>query len=56
MKLNGKNDFNLWKVKMEALLVHQGLKVALQNDPSGSGLLYDEDFKEKMERHILSLF
>lgn len=29
-KFNGKNDFNMWKVKMEALLVTQGLSDAIQ--------------------------
>ncbi|KAH9778820.1 Integrase catalytic domain-containing protein [Citrus sinensis] len=29
-KFNGKNDFNMWKVKMEALLVTQGLGDAIQ--------------------------
>ena len=29
-KFNGKNDFNVWKVKMEALLVTQGLSDAIQ--------------------------
>ena len=29
-KCNGKNDFNMWKVKMEALLVSQGLGDAIQ--------------------------
>lgn len=27
---NGKNDFNLWKLKIEALLITQGLGDALQ--------------------------
>ncbi|KAH9685530.1 CCHC-type domain-containing protein [Citrus sinensis] len=30
-KFNGKNDFNMWKVKMEALLVTQGLGDAIQS-------------------------
>ncbi|KAH9782190.1 Integrase catalytic domain-containing protein [Citrus sinensis] len=29
-KFNGKNDFNMWKVKMEALLITQGLGEALE--------------------------
>lgn len=29
-KFNGKNDFNMWKVKREALLVTQGLGYAIQ--------------------------
>lgn len=30
-KFNRKNNFNAWKVKMEALLVTQGLGDALEN-------------------------
>lgn len=30
-KLNGKNDFNIQKVKMEALLVTEGLRDAIQS-------------------------
>ena len=30
-KFNGRNDFGLWKVKMEALLTHQGLNDALDS-------------------------
>ena len=29
-KLTGKNDFNMWKVKMETLLITQGLGDALE--------------------------
>ena len=29
-KFNGKNDFNMWKVKMEALLITQGLGDAIE--------------------------
>ena len=28
-KFNGKNDFNMWKVKMEALLIIEGLGDAI---------------------------
>lgn len=28
-KFTGENDFHLWRLKMKALLVHQGLDVAL---------------------------
>lgn len=38
-KFGGKNDFNLWKVKMEAPLVHQGFDVTLEKNPSGNYLL-----------------
>lgn len=29
-KFNGKNDFNMWKVKMKALLITQGLGGAIE--------------------------
>lgn len=29
-KFHGKNDFNMWKIKMEALLITQGLRDAIQ--------------------------
>ena len=29
-KFNGKNDFNMWKIKMEALLITQGLGDAIE--------------------------
>ena len=28
-KFTGSNDFNLWRLKMKALLVHQGLSDAI---------------------------
>lgn len=30
-KFNGKNDFNMWKVKMKALLITQGLGDAIEH-------------------------
>ena len=29
-KFTGKNDFNMWKVKMKALLITQGLRDAIE--------------------------
>ena len=29
-KFAGKNDFNMWKIKMEALLITQGLRDAIE--------------------------
>lgn len=49
-KFDWKNDFNLWEVKMEGLLVHQGLKVTIESDPWANNLLNDEDFKEKIRK------
>lgn len=34
-KFTGENDFHLWRLKMRALLVHQGLEEAL-GEPSSS--------------------
>ncbi|KAL8514335.1 hypothetical protein ACS0TY_013450 [Phlomoides rotata] len=39
-KFSGKIDFGLWRIKMEALLVHQGLTDALKDD-SGESLITD---------------
>ena len=37
-KFNGKNDYGLWKMKMKALLIQQGLASALQaKDPEEKG-------------------
>ena len=36
-KFNGKNDFNMWKVKMKALLVTQGLGDAIQTSDQEGG-------------------
>ena len=37
-KFNGKNDYGLWKMKMRALLIQQGLASALQSkDPKEKG-------------------
>ncbi|KAL8508188.1 hypothetical protein ACS0TY_018681 [Phlomoides rotata] len=33
-KFSGKTDFGLWRIKMKALLVHQGLADALKDDSS----------------------
>ncbi|KAL8552053.1 hypothetical protein ACS0TY_000932 [Phlomoides rotata] len=33
-KFSGKSDFGLWRIKMKALLVHQGLADALKDDSS----------------------
>ena len=31
-KFNGENDFNLWRLKMRAILVHQGLEDAFEGE------------------------
>ena len=45
-KFDGKNDFGLWRVKMRALLVQQGLQEALLGEEKLSTELSD---KEKFE-------
>ncbi|KAL8518312.1 hypothetical protein ACS0TY_009614 [Phlomoides rotata] len=35
-KFSGKMDFDLWRIKMKALLVHQGLADALKGDSGES--------------------
>ena len=42
-KFNGKNDFNLWRVKMRALLVQQGLWKALKGKDALPAMLSDEE-------------
>ncbi|KAL8473574.1 hypothetical protein ACS0TY_030419 [Phlomoides rotata] len=41
-KFSGKNDFGLWKVKMNALLVHHGLASVLQPDASAESSISRE--------------
>ncbi|KAL8512133.1 hypothetical protein ACS0TY_018548 [Phlomoides rotata] len=36
-KFSGKTDFGIWRIKMKALLVHQGLADALKDDSSTRG-------------------
>lgn len=43
-KFTEKTDFGLWKVKMEELLLHQGLAAAPEGD---TGFPADFDAKEK---------
>ena len=42
-KFNGKNDFSLWRVKMRALLVQQGLWKALKGKDALPAMLSDEE-------------
>ncbi|KAL8537666.1 hypothetical protein ACS0TY_012700 [Phlomoides rotata] len=37
-KFSGKTDFGLWRIKMKALLVHQGLADALKDDSSSAAV------------------
>lgn len=49
-KFDGKNDFNLWQLKMRALLVHQGIVDALKGEPDLPTTMLDKEKKEVMEK------
>ena len=44
-KFTGKNDFGLWRLKMRALLVQQGLEDALGGEKNLSSSLSDGEKK-----------
>ncbi|KAK9078793.1 hypothetical protein SSX86_002851 [Deinandra increscens subsp. villosa] len=46
-KFDGKNDFGLWRVKMKALLVYQGIADALLERPEG---ITDAKWNEKLAK------
>ena len=48
-KFNGKNDFSLWRVKMHALLVQQGLWKALKGKDALPATLSDEEKEDLLE-------
>ena len=58
-KFNGKNNFGLWRLKMRALLVQQGLKDALDGINKLSNTLIDKEKKDIIDKDhtaiILSL-
>ncbi|KAL8480589.1 hypothetical protein ACS0TY_027220 [Phlomoides rotata] len=50
-KLTDKVDFSLWKMKVKALLIHQGLGAALRKEePSDKGKTKVEDLEEIQEK------
>ncbi|KAH9770981.1 hypothetical protein KPL71_012549 [Citrus sinensis] len=51
-KFTGENDFHLWRLKMRALLVHQGLDEALVEESSSKKLrkVSDEDLHDVLDR------
>ncbi|KAL5764194.1 hypothetical protein ACOSP7_016547 [Xanthoceras sorbifolium] len=49
-KFNGENDFSLWRVKMRALLVHQGLVKALKGKDPLPESMSDKDKDEILEK------
>ena len=48
-KFNMKNDFSLWRVKMHALLVQQGLWKALKGKDALPATLSDEEKEDLLE-------
>lgn len=50
-KFNGENDFNLWRIKMKALLVHQGLYPALNKE----GIKEERDGKPVVSEDVLAI-
>lgn len=49
-KFNGRNDFNLWRLKMRALLVQQGLLKALKGVNALPTTLSDDEKEDILER------
>jgi len=49
-KFNGSNDFSLWKVKMKAVLVHQGCAAALDGEDRLPETLTEDEKKEMLEK------
>ena len=49
-KFTGKNDFALWKMKMRASLVKQGLEEALEGENKLPGDLSEKEKKEMMRK------
>ena len=49
-KFNEKNDFSLWRVKMRALLVQQGLWKALKGNNALPATLSDEEKEDLLEQ------
>lgn len=47
-KFNGKSNFNLWRIKIRALLVHQGFKQVLNGDAK-----LPENLSENEKREVL---
>ena len=49
-KFNGKNDFSLWHVKMQALLVQQGIWKALKGKNAVPAILSNEEKEDLLEQ------
>lgn len=51
-KLNGKNNFEIWKVKMYDLLVQQGVAKALLEKPKWPYTMIDDEWNDLDEREL----
>lgn len=49
-KFTGKNDFGIWRLKMRALLVHQGLEDALEGDKKLSESMSGKEKKGLLDK------
>jgi len=49
-KFTSQNDFGLWRLKMRALFVHQGLEEALQGETALNAKLEERDKKILMDK------
>ncbi|KAD7478133.1 hypothetical protein E3N88_01269 [Mikania micrantha] len=49
-KFDGKNDFGLWRLKMKALLVHQGVVDALAGEARLPATMSDKEKKDVLEK------
>ena len=49
-KFDGRNDFNLWRIRMRAVLVQQGLEKTLKGRDALPATLKDEEKDEKLEK------
>ena len=54
-KFNGKNNFEIWKVKMHDLLVQQGVVKALLGKTKQLASIIDEDWDEMDVRALSSI-
>ncbi|GJU16467.1 hypothetical protein Tco_1144433 [Tanacetum coccineum] len=55
-KLDGKNDFGLWQVRMKAFLEQQGLAAALEELPAALIVAYDSVIQKKRFQRIDLVF
>lgn len=49
-KFDGRNDFSLWRLKMRALMVHQGVVDALKGEEGLPEAMTEKEKKEVMEK------